>query len=491
MTQKKFSGTRGALLVGVAVLASACSDSPTKPNDAKPIEPMSALALISCIGDATSNAISCAPATNATSLRGNLIIGGQGVYLKMSADPTTVPGPNSVTITNVRLENLLAQPLGTADGVSETLDGIRIFFHDLGNVSVANPDGYGDFTGSHQPYFQYAGALKSGSTSAPRDWTLTLAPGTTTYSFLVYVSGAVPHDDNYLRWNSEIAPSTGAYYAVWGTSASDVMAVGTAGRVVHFDGSSYSPLSSGTTNTLFDVWGSSSTNVYMVGALGTVLRYDGSSFSPVTLPGTPRTMWDIDGTTAGNAFMVGQAYDGVMNRAAVYSNDGSGWSGPTFLSATNNSNAYGVWAVSATEAFAVGSAGAIWHLEGGVWTPMTSPLTTPLNGIWGTSASNVYAVGSANGGMATLLHYDGSSWSRIPMTTNTFLWKVGGTGANNIYAVGGNTGTTTTATILHFDGHQWLFETSPTTGLSLYGTYTSGWTNFTVSTNSGIFKTVR
>lgn len=492
MTQKEFRGTRGALLVGVAALASACSDSPTKPNDARPVDEVSPLAVISCTGDASAKTISCVPAKDEMSLRGNLIIGGQGTYLKLSADPNTTPGPNSVTITNVRLQNLLAQPLGTADGASESVDGIRIFFHDLGNVNVANPDGYGNFTGSHQPFFQYAGALQSGATSAPRSWTLTLAPGTTSYSFLVYVSGAVPHDDQYLRWNSEqLSPGTGAYYAVWGSSSTDVFAVGANGRALRYDGSSYNAVPTGTTNTLYDVWGSSLTNVYAVGANGFVARFDGSAFSPVTLPGAPRTLWDVDGGAAGDAIIAGQAFDGTLTRAAVFINSGSGWSGPTYLSATSNSSAYGVWVASATEAFAVGSAGQIWHLAGGVWSPMSSPVTTPLNGVWGSSPSNVYAVGSANGGTATLLHYDGSAWTRVPMTTNTFLWKVGGTSANNIYAVGGNTGATSVATIMHFDGHSWLAETSPTTGQALYGTFTSGWTNFAVGTNGGVFKTVR
>ncbi|PYO75991.1 MAG: hypothetical protein DMD63_15490, partial [Gemmatimonadetes bacterium] len=60
--------------------------------------------------------------------------------------------------------------------------------------------------------------------------------------------------------------------AVWGTSASDVWAVGNLRTIIHYDGSSWSTVRSETTDILMDVWGSSSSNLWSVGTTGTILH---------------------------------------------------------------------------------------------------------------------------------------------------------------------------------------------------------------------------
>jgi hypothetical protein len=67
---------------------------------------------------------------------------------------------------------------------------------------------------------------------------------------------------------------------VWGSSGSDVFAVGGSGTILHYGGSTWSPMTSGTTNPLSGVWGSSSTDVFAVGATqvgGTILHYSGEA----------------------------------------------------------------------------------------------------------------------------------------------------------------------------------------------------------------------
>ena len=46
---------------------------------------------------------------------------------------------------------------------------------------------------------------------------------------------------------------------VWGSSGSDVFAVGNGGTILHYDGSAWSAMTSGTTFALNGVWGSSGT----------------------------------------------------------------------------------------------------------------------------------------------------------------------------------------------------------------------------------------
>src|SRR5262245_18922839 len=67
--------------------------------------------------------------------------------------------------------------------------------------------------------------------------------------------------------------------AVWGASANDVVAVGAAGTVIRFDGTSWSGEASGTDATLYAVWGRSAQEIYAAGEHGTILRWDGARWS--------------------------------------------------------------------------------------------------------------------------------------------------------------------------------------------------------------------
>jgi hypothetical protein len=72
------------------------------------------------------------------------------------------------------------------------------------------------------------------------------------------------------------------YYGIWGASAHDVFFAGTEGYITHYNGTSFSPMTSGVTNQLNGVWGSSSSDVFAVGAGGTILHYDGHIITPTT-----------------------------------------------------------------------------------------------------------------------------------------------------------------------------------------------------------------
>ena len=65
---------------------------------------------------------------------------------------------------------------------------------------------------------------------------------------------------------------------VWGSSPSDVFAVGEAdveqpGLILHYDGATWSLMYGWAPNSLIGVWGSSSTDVFAVGRNGEILHY--------------------------------------------------------------------------------------------------------------------------------------------------------------------------------------------------------------------------
>jgi hypothetical protein len=90
---------------------------------------------------------------------------------------------------------------------------------------------------------------------------------------------------------SFVTQATGALMALWGSSGTDVFAVGTTynngwpwtspGIILHNDGTSWSSMQPGTQPALLGVWGSSAANVYAVGSYGTIVHYDGLTWSPV------------------------------------------------------------------------------------------------------------------------------------------------------------------------------------------------------------------
>jgi hypothetical protein len=94
---------------------------------------------------------------------------------------------------------------------------------------------------------------------------------------------------------------------------------------------------------------------------------------------------------------------------------------------------YSVWAASANDVFAVGSAGVILRRQNNEWLPMASGTTQNLRGIWGTSGSNVWVAGA----MGTVLHFDGTAWSPVAVASTNNLNAVWMASANDIFIAGG------------------------------------------------------
>ena len=86
----------------------------------------------------------------------------------------------------------------------------------------------------------------------------------------------------------------------------DVFAVGENGTILHYDVSSWNPMTSFTFNDLVGIWGSSSTNVYAVGESGTILRYDGNQWNLIENV-TNNYLTGIWGASSNDIFLVGSS----------------------------------------------------------------------------------------------------------------------------------------------------------------------------------------
>ncbi len=80
----------------------------------------------------------------------------------------------------------------------------------------------------------------------------------------------------------------GPLHSSWGTSSSNMYSVGDYGTILHFDGSTWTKMQSGTTKGIGTIWGTSNTNIWASGfnphtAESVLLHYNGVSWSTIDL----------------------------------------------------------------------------------------------------------------------------------------------------------------------------------------------------------------
>jgi hypothetical protein len=237
-------------------------------------------------------------------------------------------------------------------------------------------------------------------------------------------------------WSTMGSSTTEELNGVWSSSPSDVFAVGSAGTILHYDGSAWNSMTSNTTNNLYSIWGNSSSDVFAVGSAGTILHYNGSAWNSIT----SNTTYDLNGVwgnSTSDIFAVGST-------GTILHYDGSAWNSMT-SNTTHVLN--GVWGNSTSDIFAVGLAGTVLHYDGSAWNSMTSNTTYGLNDVWGSSQTDIFAVGYSG----TIMQFNGtwvSMKSSGPMTIGTTnqLRGVGGSSSSDVFAVGDG------GTILHYNG---------------------------------------
>ena len=168
--------------------------------------------------------------------------------------------------------------------------------------------------------------------------------------------------------------------------------MGRYGVILHYDGSSWSQMSSITynsltLNTLMGVWGSSSSDVFAVGDGGTILHYDGNSWSEYGAAAPPIMALRESGVALHRMSLPWSP--GALS-CTITAADRS----PMSLGVSNS--LYGVWGSSSSDVFAVGNFGIILHYDGSSWSGMADGISNSLHGVWGEFSSDVFAVGDGD-----------------------------------------------------------------------------------------------
>lgn len=263
-----------------------------------------------------------------------------------------------------------------------------------------------------------------------------------------------------LYWQEVKSDLTSRLRAVYGTSATDVYAVGDKGVILKYNGSTWSSMTNPDTNNT-DLWGltihpySSSNYLYAVGAQIT-LYYDGSAWNKGYSYSTSayynfRDVW----SPASSYNKIGVGEMGYYISYYTSSTPSSSWS-YTYLYSSLNDSLYGVWGSSISQIFAVGDNGTIMKCTSNCtaytsgWGKDTSPTTNHLRDIYGFSSTDIWAVGFGG----TVLHHNGSSWSKVTVPTSTYFYGIWGTSSSNLYVVG-HPYFKTDESIWHYNGTTW------------------------------------
>ncbi len=222
----------------------------------------------------------------------------------------------------------------------------------------------------------------------------------------VIASTAFLTADTILAWDGTSwsvdrnATGFGFTWNTWGFGENDIYVTGRdggfAGRLQHFNGTSWTPLENPAAGLIRDIWGPAPDDIYIVGDFNGIHRRREGDWSTVNAPGV-------------------------------------------FLG--------GIWGSSANDIWAVGSSGTVRRYDGETWTGTTNTegVATMLWAVWGSSSSDVWIVG--DGGW--VLHWNGTAYDMVQQLDPTveFAW-VWGTGPDNVYALGGSR-------LYHYDGVSW------------------------------------
>lgn len=294
----------------------------------------------------------------------------------------------------------------------------------------------------------------------------------------------------------ELTPHNAAMRALWGSSATDIWAGGDEGLLLHYDGTSWASVPSGTTDPLVALWGSAPDDIWALGDTGadhsavdsynrTLLHYDGRTWAPiwhgVTGPSQnirisgsgPNDIW-VDGApplhydgTAWTAFPQGSpsamchfwvwAVDDVWRGCSSSSGwslahfDGTAWTDSSVPGATGINSILALWGSVGNDVWAASDTSKLLHYDGAGWKVEALPQYSSVVGFWGSGPKDLWGID-----FTTLLHYDGATWSEANPGFHIPLHGLWGSGPKDLWAVGED------GAILRYAENRWsLARTSP------------------------------
>lgn len=256
---------------------------------------------------------------------------------------------------------------------------------------------------------------------------------------------------------------------VWGTAADDMWVGGSRGTVLHWDGSTFTPVATTGGGAFFSFWGTKD-DVWAIEAGYAPLRAAGFQGAPTAFTEQGKTSWTSSGagrmwggaTHDGETWVVGE-YSRSMSMSGSFWRSSPPSSGEPSWTAGNacpsdgsycTSSARAIWSSDADHVVTVGIGGKAYVLSNraqGQWTQVDTHTSVDLLAIWGAGPDDLWVVGA--GGKIFHVTDGAQKWESAPSPTYRALNAVWGSGPADIWAVGNE------ATLIHYDGSSWQTAT--------------------------------
>lgn len=264
-----------------------------------------------------------------------------------------------------------------------------------------------------------------------------------------------------------------ALNAIWGTSRTDVWAVGTHGTILHGDGTTFTRVPFEVDTLLTAVSGTGANDVWIAQSdapLRVTREADGGvSFELVRgatwdpwfeTQGITRALW---GASDGSLWMAGPASQRFGGAGSFWrrtmSDAGIGWAVVDAYEGSDGwwalPNIQGLGGSSVDNLWGVGESGAIFRYvspaspdDAGKWVGYNGQTSSWLAAITATSANDVWAVGDDG----TIRHFTNDPTGRFQIVespTQNHLRGIWAIGSSDIWAVGD------LGTVIHYDGKTW------------------------------------
>jgi len=259
--------------------------------------------------------------------------------------------------------------------------------------------------------------------------------------FAVGDGGTIIHW-NGQRWQ-EMESGTGLrLYDVWGSSGTDVWAVGGQGPyegappdslLLHYDGQRWSRQAIGAREALRAVWGAGPNCAVAVGPESVIFRWDGQQWTTLAAPEGDRLHFT-------DVWCSGPDDIWPVDTRVLYHWNGVNWERAETGASRGVDKVCGV---SPAEVYCAGPR-CVARFDGQTWTAITPPdlyYDEDVDAMWASGPDSLFvAINDFGNLMSRLCHWDGSVWSVAGelslIDSHQKVLGVSGTGPRNVFCVG-------------------------------------------------------
>jgi hypothetical protein len=176
-------------------------------------------------------------------------------------------------------------------------------------------------------------------------------------SYAISETGAFATTTGPGSWNlGGSVGTTKTLDAIYGTSGTDIWAVGPSGIATHYDGNAWSAQSLQAA-TLTDVWGAAPDDFYATGAAA--YHWDGAAWTPLALGFGATGASTVTGTASNDVWIGGGSY--------VYHWDGNAWTSTTLDLVFSGNNILRMQAFAPNDLWLMTNKSDVFHWDGATW----------------------------------------------------------------------------------------------------------------------------